>query len=465
MKINPPKVIIDEKEPFKDALFGREEFAKSLTNLLRNVSDNLVVFVNAPWGAGKTTFSEMWRADLRQQKLEVIYFNSYAADYFDDPFVSFSGEILGFVDSRLSEGKGLLERREFKKTAVEVGKRLAGLAAKVGLRAATLGAIESAHIEEFKEISADVASGVSEIGADFIEKKIENYVVEKESLESFKKSLANLAAKVRTEQGFPLTIIVDELDRCRPDFALGLLERMKHLFDVEGVAFVLLVNRDQIESYIRAVYGEHVDARAYLLKFGSLFIDLPSRSNTDSFVYVKGNREYCFKLLQHHDFSKNLHDGRYLVTCIDIFAGHFNLTLREIEKVFSILTIYYSSVSGNYFTTELLVALLSVLKVKQPTIYQAMVNGILPMDEFYQQTGLDLKKFVNAENFSPEWAKDMLDYCIMSESEFEKATKSAEGTRPARPGIAQMEGRIRMARNKIIPYLCSQLDRFSPQLG
>jgi hypothetical protein len=141
------------------------------------------------------------------------------------------------------------------------------------------------------------------------------------------------------------------------------------------------------------------------------------------------------------------------------------LTLREIEKVFSILTIYYSSVSGNYFTTELLVALLSVLKVKQPTIYQAMVNGILPMDEFYQQTGLDLKKFVNAENFSPEWAKDMLDYCIMSESEFEKATKSAEGTRPARPGIAQMEGRIRMARNKIIPYLCSQLDRFSPQLG
>lgn len=282
--------MIDEKEPFKDALFGREEFAKSLTGLLRNVSDNLVIFVNAPWGAGKTTFSEMWRADLRQQKLEVIYFNSYAADYFDDPFVSFTGEILGFVDNRLTDGKGLLERREFKKTAVEVGKRLAGLAAKIGLRAATLGAIESAHVDELKDISAEVASGVSEIGADFIEKRIENYAAEKESLESFKKSLAKLAAKVRTEQGFPLTIIVDELDRCRPDFALGLLERMKHLFDVEGVAFVLLVNRDQIESYIRAVYGDKVDARAYLLKFGSLFIDLPNRSNTDSFVYLKGIR-------------------------------------------------------------------------------------------------------------------------------------------------------------------------------
>ena len=455
--------MIDEKEPFKDALFGREEFAKSLTGLLRNVSDNLVIFVNAPWGAGKTTFSEMWRADLRQQKLEVIYFNSYAADYFDDPFVSFTGEILGFVDNRLTDGKGLLERREFKKTAVEVGKRLAGLAAKIGLRAATLGAIESAHVDELKDISAEVASGVSEIGADFIEKRIENYAAEKESLESFKKSLAKLAAKVRTEQGFPLTIIVDELDRCRPDFALGLLERMKHLFDVEGVAFVLLVNRDQIESYIRAVYGDKVDARAYLLKFGSLFIDLPNRSNTDSFVYLKGHQDYCLKLLHHHGFSNYVHESRYLVTCISIFADHFNLTLREIEKVFSLLTIYYSSLSANHFTTELLVALLSVLKVKQPSIYQSLGKGNLPMDEFYRQTGLDLKKFGNAENFSSEWAGDMLDFCIMSEAEFDKATKITVGARPTRSGIAQLEGRIRMNRNKIIPFLCGQLDRFSLQ--
>jgi len=89
MKINPPKAIIDEQEPFKHTLFGRKEFADSLTGILRNVSENLVIFVNAPWGEGKTTFSQMWRADLRLQKLEVIYFDAYAADYFDDPFVPF----------------------------------------------------------------------------------------------------------------------------------------------------------------------------------------------------------------------------------------------------------------------------------------------------------------------------------------------------------------------------------------
>jgi predicted KAP-like P-loop ATPase len=276
MTIHPPKVAVDKEEPFKHALFGREEFGKSLFSILRNVSDNLAIFVNAPWGAGKTTFAQMWLTHLReQQKLEVVYYDAYASDYFDDPFVSFSGEIVELT-KRLAGEKGLVEREEFKKSAIEVGKRLAGLATKIGLRAATLGAIESAHVNELKDIGSEIATGVSEIGSDIIKKKIENYAAEKDGLILFKTRLTKLAAKVREEQGFPLTIIVDELDRCRPDFALSLLERMKHLFDVEGLAFVLLVNRDQIENYIRAVYGYRVDARSYLLKFGNLFVDLPS---------------------------------------------------------------------------------------------------------------------------------------------------------------------------------------------
>jgi len=151
MKINPPKAIIDEKDPLEHALFGHKEFAESLTRLLRNVEENLVIFVNAPWGEGKTTFAQMWQAHLKNQKLDAIYFDAYATDYFDDPFVSFTGEILELVDKRFTEGKSLTERLEFKKTAVEVGKRLAGLAAKVGLRAAMLGAVESAHLEELKK--------------------------------------------------------------------------------------------------------------------------------------------------------------------------------------------------------------------------------------------------------------------------------------------------------------------------
>jgi hypothetical protein len=465
MRISPPKVIINETSPFKDALFGREEFAQSLTHLMRSVSDNLVVFVNAPWGAGKTTFSLMWRASLRLQKLDVIYFDSYAADYFDDPFVSFSGEILGLLDKRFAEGHSLTERREFKTTAVEVAKRLTGLATKIALRAATLGAVESAHLEEFKELGSEIASGVSEIGADVIEKKIENYSKEKDALKNFKHSLAKVAAKVRAEQDFPLTIIVDELDRCRPSFALELLERIKHLFDVDNVVFLLLVNREQIESYIETVYGG-VDAQAYLLKFGTLFIDLPNEQAESNFVYVKGQSDYCEVLLNHYGLDTRTPNHRFLVTCIAFFSSQFHLTLREIERVFAILTLYYGSFSaraerlaGSGGTMDLVVALLSVVKVKQPSLYYSMRNGGISADEFYKHTNLDLMK-VKGDSFNHQWAKDVVDVCIMSEAELGAATENDDGTKKVRPGLKGIAESFR-DRRSVIPNLCDLLDRFA----
>jgi len=461
MKINPPRIALDENKPFENALFNREEFAKSLQGLLRNVSDNLVVFVNAPWGAGKTTFCQMWLAYLRGQKLEVIYYDAFASDYFDDPFVSFSGEILALVDKRLAEGKGLIERREFKKTAVEVGKRLAGLVTKVGIRAATLGAVESAHVDELKEIGSEIAKGVSDIGGDLIEKKIEHYAREKNALSAFKESLAKLAVKVREEQGFPLTIIVDELDRCRPDFALGLLERIKHLFDVEGVAFVLFVNQDQIENYIRAVYGSGVDARAYLLKFGGLFVDLPCSQPSVSFYHQPGRKEYCEILYSHHRLANRVSDGHVLINCTAVFCRHFDLTLREIEKVFAVMTIYYSSSPSQHIAHPFLVSFLSILKVRHPGIYQPLAKANISITDFFQQSGLKQIHVEDGEPFNKESFVDMLDYCLMSDQELESAISN---TAKPRSRLAQMENWLGRNRRKVIPTLCWHLDRFSLRL-
>jgi hypothetical protein len=451
MNINPPKLIIDENKPFEHALFGREEFAKSLTNLLRNVSESLVVFVNAPYGEGKTTFSQMWRAQLKLEKLEAIYFDAYAADYLSDPFVSFSGEILELVDKRLSEGKSLIERQEFKDTAVEVGKRFAGLATKVALRAATLGNVEAAHLEELKKIRTDLASGISEAGARLIEKQLEDHGKEKKALKHFKESLAKLAAKFREEQAFPLTIIVDELDRCRPDFALGLMERIKHLFDVEGVAFVLLVNRSQIESYIQTVYGD-VDARAYLLKFGSLFVDLPCQHHVSrSFQYVPGAKEFCATLFNHHGLVTKAQDVGLLKKCLAKLANHFELTLREIEKVFGILAIFYGSQSpAAQHSSPLLVAVLSVLKVKHPSVYDALRKGTLTAQGFFRQVRWEQLEADSTTEFDKKWAKDLLDYYLLSQAEFD-----------SRADLKQFARNMGANRQMAIPALCAALDRFS----
>lgn len=463
MKINPPKAPIGKDDPFEHALFNRKEFADSLTNLLQNVEDNLVIFVNAPWGEGKTTFAEMWRAQLKKLDLDVIYFDAYAADYFGDPFMSFSGEILEFASKNLPGGKGLIESREFKDTAIKVGKRLAGLALKVGVRAATLNAVEASHLNELKNIGGEMATGISEIGADAIEKKIENYDVEKDALIKFKNSLKQLAAKVREKQKFPLTIIVDELDRCRPDFALGLLERIKHLFDVEGVAFVLLVNRDQIESYIRTVYGNR-DAEAYLLKFGNLFVNLPNQQSL--FHYNEGGRrDFCHMLFPHYGFLNRVKDGNFLACSMELLVGHFDLTLREIEKVFAVLCLYYGSLPENQLTNEFLIALLSVLKVKHPPVYKLMSRANISAAQFFKKTNLDEIKDDRTQSVSPTWIKDLLDYCLMSETEYAEATKTTDETagRGRLASMGQWLIRYDISREKVIPFFCSRLDRFAIQ--
>lgn len=460
MKLHPPEAPIEENDPFNHALFDRKQFAESLTGLLKNVEESLVVFVNAPWGEGKTTFSKMWRADLHRQKLDAIYFDAYAADYFDDPFVCFSGEILEFIDKRFEKSKAFaVPRREFKKTAVEVGKRLTGLAVKVGLRAATLGVVGATHLAELKEL----ASGISEIGSDLVEKKIGEYSTEKDALKAFKKSLAKLAAAVREEQGFPLTIIVDELDRCRPDFALGLLERIKHLFDVPDVAFVLLVHRDQIESYIRTVYGDRVDARAYLLKFANLFVDLPNRQQ--AFRHGKGRYDYCRILLEHHGFATQIENGSTFQRSLTSLIEHFPLTLRELEKVFAIMALYYGSLQDGYLTNEFLVTMLSIFKVKRPDLYEQLRTGTIRADQFFRETKLNRLKEGN-DRVSQEWINDMLNFCLMTNSELDELGKKLDVGDGARRGPRRMEGILdhyNVARTKFIPILCEGLDRFSLQ--
>jgi hypothetical protein len=450
MKIHPPTVGIDPEDPFKEALFGRKAFANSLTNLLRNTSENLVVIVHAPWGEGKSTFAAMWQAELLRQKLNIISFDAFAADYVEDPFVCFSGEILGLAD-KLSGDNGVIRRQDFKKKAVEVAKHLAGLVTKVVLKSATMGVIDETHIKQLKEIKAELGTGVAKFGSEAIEKKIAHYSAEKDSFTTFKKSLAELAAAVREEQGFPLLIIVDELDRCRPDFALALLERIKHLFDVDGVAFVLLVNRDQIESYIKTVYGD-VDARAYLLKFANLFVDLPHGVAEYQLKYERGLRDYCQILFTHH--ALQIPNPRALLTPTQLLTEHFRLTLREVEKVFVILGLYCSSYGGE-FTNHFLVALLSVLKVKLPDLYKELGAAACSLAHFWEQTRIDQ---INVRNLDVDIGRcqDVVRYCLLSELEFEKIREENE-----KSPVLSMAQWFHMQRTTIIPYLCSSLDRFS----
>ena len=111
--------------------------------------------------------------------------------------------------------------------------------------------------------------------ATFTQAKLDNYLESKKSFEQFKASLRQLAAELAGIHGLPLIVVIDELDRCRPSYAVELLETAKHLFTVDHVLFVLAVNRSQLSHSIRAVYGREFDAQGYLRRFFDIDFRLP----------------------------------------------------------------------------------------------------------------------------------------------------------------------------------------------
>ncbi len=126
--------------------------------------------------------------------------------------------------------------------------------------------------------------------------QVENYDKEKQSLQYFKEALAKITSKLDK----PLVFIVDELDRCKPEFAIRLIERIKHFFDIPKVVFILAINKTQLEESINNFYGFSNTAN-YLEKFIDFSIMLKSRDlDGNRYSEILKNYNQDFQLLLDH---------------------------------------------------------------------------------------------------------------------------------------------------------------------
>ena len=187
---------------------------------------------------------------------------------------------------------------------------------------------------------------------------------------------------------------------------------------------------------------------------------LPNRMPEER--YENGRKEYCQNLASHYDFPEQTVDSHFLAKSIGVFANHFDLTLREIEKVFTIVAIYYSSFTpsrySNKFENEWQMALFATLKIKLPSLYDLLTVGKVSAIKFYQETNLNQLKLGHEHSFNWEWMKAHLDYYLMSDDELKKATEIANANNG---DLRQVSRDMRGDRAKIIPFFCSCLNRFS----
>ena len=267
LRLQPRDVVIpDEDHPFLNDLLGREQPIKVLTQLVENIDGPCVLAIDAPWGGGKTTFINMWAKYLHDYGFAVVKFNAWESDYSDDPFVTLSTEILeGFPDNVPSDFESGFDA--LKQTAKKVVQRsIPGI---LRLAASTIPV---------------VGSELGPILAAFAEDRFSVYGEAKQSVREFREALQEMANKLSGMQGGrQLVVFIDELDRCRPTYAIELLELAKHLFSVDHIVFVLAINRDQLAHSIQGVYGPEFDAVGYLRRFIDYDIHLPY-SNPEALV-------------------------------------------------------------------------------------------------------------------------------------------------------------------------------------
>jgi len=265
MRLRPTKLRVDPEEPFAHDMLEREEPVEALSRILAAIDGPGVVSVDAPWGAGKTTFLDMLSAVLSNGGFRVARFNAWTTDFSRQPFATLSSELLAQLDEdENSRVSGTLPA--FRAAAAVVLRK----AIPMGIRLGTGGLVAG---ESAGEEIADLLAGLSEDA-------LSAYEEGKRSLENFRVTLGETSAAVKESTGLPLVVVIDELDRCRPTYAIELLEVIKHLFGVDGVVFVMAIDVAELAHSVSAVYGAGFDGKRYLRRFIDVDYQLPSVSRT-----------------------------------------------------------------------------------------------------------------------------------------------------------------------------------------
>ena len=351
MLIRLPEIEITPENPYSKDRLGRLSFGSALLNLLKNAEGEFTLAIDGQWGDGKTTFAKMWCEQLKLEGFRAIYFDSFVNDHGQDPFVPLSAVLLDAIRPETET-----TNKKTKEKFAKMGLKLLQIGSRVALRSVSAGIINENDIQDFRDTLQDHGADTA-ITA--IEKKLDEYHTSESELNSFRTLLSELAQLEGAE--LPLVIILDELDRCRPTFALSLLEKVKHFFCVQGIVFVFVMNSKQMCACIEHVYGASIGARQYLHKFIDVECALPVKRKIDRQESLY--RTYTRHLLSAYALDKRLEYEKIKESFFGL-AEAFDLSLRDMEKACRSVALYCTTLEMEHIPITELVCFLAVLKVR-----------------------------------------------------------------------------------------------------
>lgn len=349
VRVQPLDIEISEDTPFENDQLGREEFIETLTSIVSNIDGPCIMSIDAPWGAGKTTFLKMWEVYLRGKNFVVVNFNAWESDFLEEPFVALSSEII----QELKEG------RISNTLAVEV-ESLAIQAKQIIVQSLpTLASSVAGSLPIFGPLAGVIVKTTAE-------RILSSHQKTQHSIKRFNCQLKRLAKKLSdANEGRPLIVIIDELDRCRPLYAIELLETAKHIFNADNVIFALSTNQQQMAASVKAIYGDKFLATEYLERFFDISLSLP---NTDRKKFI----ETTLETAQIHEKFHN----RYFKEAFVAVLNASGLSLREVTKAIHHLRLVYASLDPGVQMERDITAMLMIFRAINQRSFQDFIHGV-----------------------------------------------------------------------------------------
>jgi len=359
MKIKHNELLIEPSDPFINCRLGREKYASVLTGVLSTYSEGFVLAIDGKWGTGKTTFVKMWQQDLNNNDFKTVYFNAWENDFEDDPLAALMAELKSVSDIKTEQKYA----STLKKAAVFAKTITPGI----------VKAIANKYVDTdiIKELLEGTSKGITET----FQSKVNDYANRKNGIKEFKESLSDFINETVVDK--PVVFIIDELDRCRPDYAVSVLEKVKHFFSIPNIVFVLSIDKEQLGNAVKGVYGsECLDSEEYLKRFIDLEYILPKPKQGDFYNYLYDYYEFdsFLKSEERLKYTELRDDAARFKTIGKLLFNSSDLTLRSQEKILGMSRLCLQTFNENHYVMPFVFLYLLFVKSTNSQLYSEIRN-------------------------------------------------------------------------------------------
>ena len=373
---------IDVWTSLKENTFDRGKDIREFIEGLELIEGNAFISLDAKWGDGKTFFVRQIEETLkffRAKQMETeekplkdldsyeylkesvavkgttveriylpVYYNAWMYDDHNDPLMS-----LLLVMTKQCGGA-----YNTKINTKSLGERLLAVASSLPISIKKVN--PATIIKELQEGKMDILSAVN-------------------TEEDIKECVRDVFNDIIVEEAEKLVVFVDELDRCKPSFAIEMLERIKHYFDDERIIFVVSLNKEQLIHTISNYYGSEFDATRYLNRFFDVSINLPEIS------WHQKQKVQCTD------------SERFWITLIaDELSDYYGFSLRDkliykssIESISQEVGDAFSSDKMYLIIFEVIVVLLDMVDAKEKKAFlegkSKILTDLMPRIENYKK--------------------------------------------------------------------------------